>query len=134
MNNCIFMGRIAKDLELKVSQSGMAILKFPLAVARMKREEPADFINMIAFGKTAETIATYLKKGDQILLNTHVQTGSYENKEGTKVYTTDFIIDRFEFVGGNNKNNNAGNENLKQLLKDNDDLVAEDMDADEIPF
>lgn len=134
MNNCIFMGRIAKELELKTSKTGMAILKFPLAVSRMKKDEPADFLSMIAFGKTAETIVTYLRKGDQILLNTHVQTGSYENKEGIKVYTTDFIIDRFEFVGGGNKGNNAGAENLKQLLKDNDELVAEEYDADEIPF
>ena len=102
MNSCMFLGRWASDLELKYSSNGdMAICRGRLAVnRRYKRngEPDADFINMVSFGKTAENIHKFFEKGAPILVETHVQTGSYENREGRKIYTTDFIIDNFDFV------------------------------------
>ena len=103
MNTCIFTGRFTADPEKRYSSNGeMAICRFRLAVPRrFKRDgEPdADFLNMVSFGKTAENIEKYFEKGSMILVQTHVQTGSYE-KDGRKAYTTDFVVDAFDFIGG----------------------------------
>lgn len=128
MNKVIMCGNITKDLEIKSSNSGMSILKFPIALQRIKRDDGADFVNCIAFGKTAETINKYLGKGKKILFEGHVQTGSYDDREGRKVYTTDFVIDRFEFVGGNSENNNKDGFNKGF----NDDITP--VDDGYIPF
>lgn len=96
------MGRIVRDLEPKYLQTGTCLLNFSIAVDRPKKKGEAkaesDFINCIAWGKSAETIGNYFKKGDRILIEGRIQTGSYENKDGKKVYTTDVVVERFEFV------------------------------------
>ena len=100
MNKCIFSGRLTSDVDLREAGTTM-MAKFRVAVRRQyKREgEPdADFINMIAFGKTAENISKFFGKGSMILVDTRMQTGSYEKKDGTKVYTTDFIVNSFDFL------------------------------------
>lgn len=100
MNKCIFSGRLTSDVDLREAGTTM-MAKFRVAVKRQyKREgEPdADFINMIAFGKTAENISKFFSKGSMILVDTRMQTGSYEKKDGTKVYTTDFIVNSFDFL------------------------------------
>lgn len=103
MNKVIIQGRITKELELKYSQSNMAILGFTLAVNRKYikegEERQADFIMCKAFGKTAENINNYFGKGKLILIEGRIQTGSYEKEDGTKVYTTDVIVDGFDFTG-----------------------------------
>lgn len=98
MNNVILIGRLTRDPELKYSQSGKAFCKFSLAVQREFNREEVDFINCLAFGKTAETIAEWLGKGRRIALQGRIQTGSYENKNGDTVYTTEIVADRFEFI------------------------------------
>ena len=100
MNKCIFSGRLTSDVDLREAGTTM-MAKFRVAVRRQyKREgEPdADFINMIAFGKTAENISKFFGKGSMILVDTRMQTGSYEKKDGSKVYTTDFIVNSFDFI------------------------------------
>ena len=97
MNKCIFCGRLTADPEVRTSQNGMTIARFTLAVDRIKRDE-ADFIRCISFDKAGEFAEKYLKKEMKILVEAHVQTGSYNDKDGRKVYTTDFVIDRQEFV------------------------------------
>ena len=100
MNLCVFKGNITREIVLTFAQgSGMGIAKFGIAVSRMKKDDPSDFFNVTAFGKTAEIIAERLAKGSPILITGHLQTGSYDHKNGYKVYTTDVIVDRFEFVG-----------------------------------
>lgn len=107
MNKVILIGNLTKDPELNFAAgSGTAVARFTVAVARTKKGE-SDFINCIAFGKTAETIAQYFFKGSKIAIEGHIQTGSYDAKDGTKRYTTDVIVDRFEFVGSN-KNDKGG--------------------------
>lgn len=100
-NKCFHLGRLTADPEVRYSSNGeTAITRFRIAVSRrFKREgDPdADFLNMVAFGKTAENIGKYFQKGSMILTESHVQTGSYE-KDGRKVYTTDFVVDGFEFT------------------------------------
>lgn len=107
MNNCIFSGRLANDPETRYAQNtDTAITRFRLAVSRRyKREgEPdADFLNMLAFGKTAENIGKFFTKGAMIIVETRCQTGSYENRDGQKVHTTDFVIDSWDFAGPNEK-------------------------------
>ena len=104
MNKAILMGRLTRDPEVRYTQgeSPMAITRFCLAVdRRVKKQEgqqTADFINCIAFGKTAESIEKYVKKGTKITLCGHIQTGNYTNKDGNKVYTTDIIVDEWEFA------------------------------------
>lgn len=99
MNNVQLLGRLTKDFELSYqSKTGLAIAKSSLAINRINKDG-ADFINIVAFGKQAESLAQYTKKGDRLLINDgSINTGSYENKEGKKVYTTDIIINRFSFI------------------------------------
>lgn len=125
MNKCIFLGRITKDIELTFAQgNGTAIARFSLAVPRKFKKGETDFINVIAFSKTAENIAKYFNKGSLILLETHVQTGSYDAKDGTKRYTTDFIVDNFDFAGGNNTNTEGSN---TQNAPNSNDLSTDDL-------
>lgn len=100
MNSCTFFGRLVRDVEIRYSQSNVAVGKFTLAVNRsyQKGDVKADFFNMVAFGKTAETISNYFHQGSRIVVHCHVQNDNYTNKEGNKVYQTNFIVDSFSFV------------------------------------
>lgn len=107
MNNIILIGRITKDPELKYTNNGKGNTRFTLAVQRNKEE--TDFINCVAWEKTAENIAEYFKKGSQIAVQGAIRTGSYE-KDGRTVYTTDVWVYKFDFIG-NNQNVKKDNEN-----------------------
>ena len=108
MNKAVLVGRLTKDPELRYAAgSDTAVCKFTLAVNRMKKDE-ADFINCVAFNKTAETIANYLVKGRQIAISGSIRTGSYTAQDGTKRYTADVVVETFEFCDSN-KNNNSNN-------------------------
>ena len=103
MNKVILMGRLTRDPEVRYSQgeNQTAIARYSLAVnRRFKREgDPeADFINCVAFGKQAEFAEKYLKKGTKMTITGRIQTGSYTNKDGVKVYTTDVIVEEQEFA------------------------------------
>ncbi len=105
MNSAILTGRITKDLELRETQGGTAVLNFGLAVdRRIKKEgeQTADFINIVCWGKTAELVAQYMSKGSKIGVIGRIQTGSYE-KDGQKVYTTDVIAEQVEFLDSKKK-------------------------------
>ena len=98
MNSVALIGRLTKDPELKYSQSGKALCRFTLAVQREFNKDEADFINCLAWDKRAEAIAEYLRKGRRMAVQGRIQTGSYQNNNGDTVYTTDIIVDKFEFV------------------------------------
>lgn len=100
MNRWIGIGRLTKDAEVRYSQgdSQMAIARFTVAVDRRGKNNEADFISCVAFGKTAEFIEKYFNKGMKIGICGHIQTGSYTNNDGKKVYTTDVVADEAEFV------------------------------------
>lgn len=100
MNKVILIGRLTRDCDLKHSQTGQTVAKFTLAVDRRFKkdnEQSADFIFCTAFGKTAEFCEKYAHKGVKFALVGRIQTGSYD-KDGTKVYTTDVIVDEMEFA------------------------------------
>ena len=112
MNNIVLIGRMTKDPELKYTNNGKGNTRFTLAVQRNKDE--ADFINCVAWEKTAENIAEYFKKGSQIAVQGAIRTGSYE-KDGRTVYTTDVWVYKFDFIGNSNSSNN---QNKKEEDKD----------------
>ena len=107
MNKVILMGRLTRDPEVRYSQSGdsnMAIARYTIAVDRVGSRnnsdgdsQSADFIGCVAFGKQGEFAEKYLHKGMKIAVEGRIQTGSYTNKDGNKVYTTDVIVERHEF-------------------------------------
>ena len=100
MNKAIITGRLCRNVELKESGE-TKFTRLTVAVNRPKTKdgkEEADFISCIAFGKQAEFVAKYFTKGKPITLEGHIQTGSYEDREGKKVYTTDVIVERVEFA------------------------------------
>lgn len=103
MNKVILMGRLTREPEVRYSQGNepMCIARYSLAVdRRFKREgeQDADFINCVAFGKNGEFAEKYLHKGMKIAVTGRIQTGSYTNKEGQKVYTTDIVVEEHEFA------------------------------------
>ncbi|MDU2106222.1 MULTISPECIES: single-stranded DNA-binding protein [Clostridium] len=110
MNKVILIGRLTKDPELRFTAgSGMAVSRFTVAVNRQFKKDETDFINCVAFGKTAETISQYLTKGRQIAVIGSIRTGSYDAQDGTKRYTTDVAVESFEFIGNSGQANNQGN-------------------------
>lgn len=111
MNKVILIGRLTKDTETRVTQGENAttVSRYTLAVdRRFKRDgDPADFINCVAFGRQAEFAEKYLHKGMKICVVGRIQTGSYTNRDGQKVYTTDVIVEEQEFC--ESKQNNPVN-------------------------
>lgn len=108
MNSVNLVGRFTRDPEVRYTDSGTSIARFSIAVDRRFKkdgEQSADFINCIGFGKTAEFIEKYFQKGMRIGLVGRIQTGSYTNKDGQKVYTTDVIVENCEFVESKTSNN-----------------------------
>jgi len=100
MNSVNLLGRLTRDPEVKYStgEKSLAIAKYSIAVNRAFKKDEADFINVVAFGKDGEFAEKFFKKGDQIALTGRLQTGTYTNKEGQKVYTTDVIVEHQYFA------------------------------------
>ena len=114
MNKVILIGRLTRDPEVRYGQNNNAVARFSLAVDRsFKRDgDPdADFINCVAFGKTGEFMEHYFKKGMKAVIEGRIQTGSYTNKDGQKVYTTDVVAERVEFGESKNASGNNGGGN-----------------------
>lgn len=103
MNKAILMGRLTRDPEVRyaANDSGMAIVRYTLAVDRRRTGndgQSADFINCVAFGKTGEFAEKYFRKGMKILITGRIQTGSYTNQEGQRIYTTEVVVENQEFT------------------------------------
>ena len=137
MNKVVIIGRFTRDPEIKYTtgENATATARFSLAVnRRFKNKEgnyDTDFINCVAFGKTAEFIEKYFTKGMAIGITGRIQTGSYTNKEGQKVYTTDVVVEETEFVESKNKgaSDNVPNNNANSN-SDFEEVISED----EMPF
>ncbi len=128
MNRVILMGRLTKEPELRYTQgeNSMAIARYTLAVDRRGRDKQADFIQCIAFGKAGEFAQKYFTKGQRVLVSGRIQTGSYTNKDGNKVYTTDVIVDDQEF---------ADSKSTGEKVENSEDWMAiPEGGEDEIPF
>lgn len=119
MNSVNLIGRLTKDVDLRYTQSGLAVGHFSVAIDRPKKNgqsNGADFPNCVAYGKTAESLANYVHKGEMVGVTGSIRTGSYTKKDGQKVYTTDVAVTSAQFLnprpnGGQNNNgyqNNGG--------------------------
>ena len=110
------MGRLTRDPEVRYSagDNAMAIARFSLAVDRRRRanggadDQSADFINCVSFGRQAEFAEKYLRKGTKLIVIGRIQTGSYTNKDGVKVYTTDVVVEEQEFAESKGSSDNSG--------------------------
>lgn len=114
MNKVILMGRLTRDPEVRYSQgeNSMAIARYTLAVDRRFRrnndgEQTADFIGCVAFGRSAEFAERYFRQGLKVVVTGRIQTGSYTNKDGQKVYTTDVVVEDQEFAESKNSSNSS---------------------------
>lgn len=98
INTAIIVGRVTRDIELRSTQSGHPVASFTLAVDRGKKDDGADFINCVAWNKSAELISQYVHKGDMFGVTGSIRTRSYENKEGKKVTATEVMVQNFQFL------------------------------------
>lgn len=143
MNKVILMGRLTRDPEVRYSQGErtMTIAKYTLAVDRRGRrnqdgnEQTADFINCVAFDRTGEFAEKYFRQGMRVLISGRIQTGSYINKGGIKVYTTDIIVDDQEFA--DSKGATQGDQTSRRPEPADDDgfvNIPDDLEDDSLPF
>ena len=112
MNNVTILGRLGADPETTFSKDGKAICKFRVGVTRKFNKEMTDWFSCASFGKTAELIQQYFKKGNQIALQGEIQFGDYTDKEGVKRYTTTLVVNTFDFIAGNGNNTNGANQGV----------------------
>ena len=132
MNHVILIGRLTKDPEVRVTQGNepLTVARYTLAVDRRGKDKGTDFLNCVAFGARADFAEKYLHKGMKIAVEGSIQTGSYTNKNGDKVYTTDIIVNSHEFVEskGDDKAEN------RPAAKENDDFMNIPEGIEELPF
>jgi len=112
MNKIMLIGRLAKDPELRYTQSGAAVANFTLAVNRRYNpngQQEADFINCVAWNKAAEFVAEYFHKGKQMALEGRLQVRSYDGNDGNKRWVSEVVVEQMEFVGSKNDSSSKGN-------------------------
>ena len=134
MNKAILMGRLVDAPIIRYSGTGNAIAHYTLAVDRIeKRDEgpSADFIRCVAFGKMANVAETYFYKGIKILITGRIQTGSYTNREGQTVYTTEIVVESQEFAEG--RTTSTQTTSAASSVPDNDFCIPDELD-EELPF
>ena len=105
MNSVSLIGRLTKDPELKVATNGKKFTRFTLAVANQKNKDGSEntaWINVVAFNRQAETLCNYMTKGRQLGVTGYITTGSYKDKDGKTIYTTEVIANNVEFIGSKN--------------------------------
>lgn len=118
INNFILQGRFVKDLDLRYTSSGKAVASSTVASQRNFKngngEYESDFIPVVIWGKTAETVANHFKKGNEILLVGRIQTRNYDNDQGQKIYITEMVVESFSFTSGNRDNNQTDQQQSNQ--------------------
>jgi single-strand DNA-binding protein len=123
INTVTLVGRLTRDVELRVSQSNVTVATFTLAVNRQFKnsngEREADFINCVAFKKTAEILNQYAGKGSQIGVTGSIQTRNYENKDGQRVYVTEVIANNIALLDSKGANNDTGGQQSQSRLNTN---------------
>ena len=140
MNQVSLVGRLTNDPELKYSPNGVAIVRFTLAVNRSFKQEgqpEADFVKCIAFKKTAENLVNFQKKGSLIGVEGSIQTGSYEGKDGNKVFTTDILANRVEFLSNKKEVNKQSTYNSERYETSGtfiSDGKTIEVNKDDLPF
>ena len=146
MNKVILMGRLTKDPDVRYTQGqeSMCIARYTLAVdrrfSRNNNGNNADFIPCVCFGRQAEFVEKYLIKGTKMAVTGRIQTGSYTNRDGVKVYTTEVVVEDQEFAENKNAQSNGRQQDAKSGKQEEDgfmnipDGMDEEMDMDNLPF
>lgn len=146
MNKVILMGRLTRDPQIRYTQGeeSLAIARFTLAVDRRVKSEgqqTADFISCVAFGKTAEFMERYTGQGIKLVAEGRIQTGSYTNRDGNKVYTTDVVVENIEFAESKaaaerNNNQNANQSGRQDGVDIGDGFmeIPDGVDDEGLPF
>lgn len=132
MNSVVLIGRLTRDPEVRYTESQLAVARFSIAINRVPgrdgQDRGADFPNIVVFGKQAENCERFLTKGRQVAIQGHIQTGSYE-KDGRKVYTTDVVADRVEFLEWGDKSQSSSQGSSAGIPEG-----FQAIDDDDIPF
>ena len=135
MNKLVIAGRLTRDPEVRYSQEGTAIARYSLAVDRRGRDAGTDFIPCVAFNKGAEFAEKYLKQGTKMIIFGHIQTGSYTKQDGTKVYTTDVIVEEQEFAESKASGGNAAEREQKPVEDANGFMqIPDGLEDDVLPW
>ena len=129
MNKTQLLGRLTKDIDLRYTQNQTAIGRFTLAVPRIKKEDGSDFIACKVWGKRAETMEKFIKKGHKVCIAGRLETGAYE-KDGHKVYTTEVVVEDFDFIETSGKSKNQPDEQKPTGNTDGFDPYPDD----DLPF
>lgn len=131
MNIVVLKGRLVRDAEVRETGSGMKMARYTLAVDRGRKAEDgqpnADFISCVTFGKNAEFAERFLHKGTMIAVEGRIQTGSYDKEDGTRVYTTDVIVNRHEFC-------ESRNASAAPVQQDNSFVNVPEGSSEQLPF
>lgn len=137
MNTVVLIGRTTKDIELRRTGNGTAVASFTLAVNRdfkTQDEQEADFIQCVAWKKTAEILEQYVHKGDKIALNGSIRTRNYEDNYGKKVYVTEVLVNHVEFLETNNREQSNYNNNGYTAPDNFNDNGHFELEKDDLPF
>ena len=141
MSNTILYGRVVRDIEVRYTNQNMAIARFSIAVNRKYKSEDkkADFFNVTAFGKKAETLSQYFRQGSRIVVYCHPQQEQYTKQDGTKVDTVSFILDEFDFVDTRAEGGITANQNpnpAPEPTPQGEDWmsVPDNLDDESLPF
>ncbi len=133
MNKVILIGRLARDPEMRTTNSGISMTRFTIAVSRpfngQDGNQQTDFINCITWRKQAENVAKYCAKGSQVAVEGRIQVSSYDAQDGTKRYSTDIVCDNVTFLGTKAGNTNFSNDNYSNASSN-----AQTTDVSEDPF
>ena len=137
MNKVVLIGRLTRDPELRYTGQGTPLARFTLAINRRKqrdKQQEADFINCIAWSNLAENLSKYQTKGSQIAVSGRIQTGSYDNKDGNKVYTTEVVVEEVEFLGSKKENSQHRDGLNQDFGVPLDDFHPMEEEDDDLPF
>ena len=139
INSTVLVGRLTRDPELKYTGNNVAVASFSLAVNRNFKdangERETDFINCIAFGKSGEFAEKYFHRGLRVLISGRIQTGSYTNRDGQKVYTTDIVVEEIEFGESKGSNQSQQKSEVPHPETDPDGFMSiPDGIDEELPF
>ena len=141
MNRVILMGRLTRDPEVRYTQGNepMAVARYTLAVDRRVRrqdgnEQTADFINIVAFRKAGEFAEKYFRQGMRVLVAGRIQTGSYTNKDGQRIYTTDVIVDEQEFADAKRDGAESSHDGVSSPIGDGFMNIPDGVEDEGLPF
>lgn len=136
INRVVLVGRITKDPDLRKTQNGTSVVSFTIACNRRvpSQVQDADFISCVAWNKTADFMAQYVRKGALLGLEGRIQTRSYDDRDGKRIYVTEVIADNVQFLESKKQAENVGNEATGALQNNECADYAAEIEADDLPF